>query len=43
MKFVFSLGGALVLCILTGAIVIYPYGSISIAPLIGFIESVLQS
>ena len=41
MKFVFTLGGALALCILTGAIVVYPDGSISFGPLIGFIESVL--
>ena len=41
MKFVFTLGVAVALCVLTGAIVVYPDGSVSFAPLIGFIESVL--
>ncbi len=41
MKFVFTVGAAVAFCVLTGAIVIDPDGSISFAPLIGFIESIL--
>ena len=42
MKMLFAFGLAATFCVLTGAIVVYPDGTISFAPMIDFFESVLR-
>ncbi len=40
MKLLFAIGLAATFCVLTGAIVVYPDGTVSFAPMIDFFESV---